>query len=66
MIVGGYTLHLYCDRDPCGLSPLDSPGEFSGTTKRVAYREARDAGWKIGRNDTVTCPTCVLAIRRGQ
>jgi hypothetical protein len=65
MIVGGYTLHLYCD-DP--RHPHDTRrgaivdvGEFHGSTKGVAIRQATDAGWifyREGGERKVRCPRC--------
>jgi hypothetical protein len=73
MIVGCYSLHLYCANaerfagalgaapkpDTC-LRPLavrQGPAEFTGQTAKAARREARKAGWRFTRDD-VLCPPC--------
>ena len=65
MIVGGYTLHLYCDfagvheyRDAFGFA------EFSGDNQRKAEGDARRRGWRFHIVDgqrLVKCPKCVKA-----
>ena len=69
MIVGCYTLHLYCD-DPTHFarrndrpwreSSLDA--EFTGNTETDCKRQARAKGWKF-KADECTCPYCVTANR---
>jgi hypothetical protein len=72
MMVGCYSLHLYCDTAGCpnstakpsnmpaGASP---PAEFTHQTNEAgAFREARKAGWKLNSKDwTCYCPQCVKA-----
>lgn len=69
MIVGCYTLHLYCrhaggksdNRHLYGLSPA----EFTGRTYSECRRTAMKHGWRFHRakgtpgDDDVTCPWCV-------
>lgn len=70
MIVGTYTLHLYCDsglKQPYADERHErlpghhgEPGEFTGNTRAECLRKARKAGWFVtGSNEnTVTCPRC--------
>jgi len=67
MIVGGYSLHLYCDADGCpngrALGHAEysrPPGEFThSTNERGAMAKARRAGWKLNLRDwTCLCPDC--------
>lgn len=70
MIVGCYSLHLYCDTGNAkpgmtgdgGNSPhgFDNPGfgEFTGPTEGDCKRQARNQGWRFGRDSRVFCPTC--------
>lgn len=67
VIVGSYTLHLYCDTPGCVNAECRhysdrsyAPGEFyddeSGATAR---RRARKQGWSINlRTGTCFCPLC--------
>lgn len=50
MIVGGYSLHLYCRE--CNVF-----GEFSGYTKGYCWKDAKKAGWKRTKTDVV-CRAC--------
>lgn len=63
-IVGCYTLHLYCDAQikPEGASQWYrcDMGEYVGETAAQCRRQARRAGWKLGRTAAV-CPTCAAA-----
>jgi len=60
VIVGGYSLHLYCDdkkHDP--LITQIQNHQFSGPTKMAATQEARAAGWKLYETqDVAICPHC--------
>lgn len=62
MIVGGYTLHLYCDFHPADANlyaPADM-GDFAGSTLAICYTEARRAGWSIyPAQGKAKCPACV-------
>lgn len=78
MIVGGYTLHLYCD-DPAhkgfrgeqatyvytdnGTVRLQD--EFAGHNEQAARRAARQDGW-VFRRDTVFCPECMKRRERAK
>jgi hypothetical protein len=66
MIVGCYTLDLYCrnsavsrkDRlHKCKGSEYDQPGQFTGYNEREAKAEAKNLGWVFSKGD-VTCPWC--------
>lgn len=69
MIVGGYTMHLYCrnaGKSADGPATFDLRhhetilnGEFCGRTFSECRRAAIAAGWRFGRDKDVTCPTCV-------
>jgi hypothetical protein len=66
MMVGCYSLHLYCDRAGCpnGRALPDGdqgrpPGEFTHDKNEAgAMRRARKAGWKILTDWTCLCPAC--------
>ncbi len=67
MIVGCYTMDLYCanwhDKDPStcvGVSPGYAP-QFTGQTEAQCKRQARKAGWKFSRWDAI-CPACAKAL----
>lgn len=65
MIVGGYSLMLYCRYSKVSRGPskeFDAVhwgkcGEFDGETRRECVRDAKAAGWVFYRRD-VTCPSC--------
>lgn len=69
MIVGGYTMDVYCENeDKC--VKTNTPGvfrasdSFYGRNERAAFKEARTKGWvfrKSGnksRLDVAICPSC--------
>ncbi len=68
MIVGCYSLHLYCDTPGCPMgrcAPSSdgigrAPGEFTHDKNETgAIAKARRAGWKINLGyGTCFCPTC--------
>ena len=43
-----YVLHVYCDDCPYVFKEHD---EFTGINKPEAHRNARAAGWKLGKRD---------------
>lgn len=73
MIVGCYSLHLYCVYDelptwyhhehgdepvPFGFHAYrEFPAEFDGRTEAECKRQARKRGWKF-RDGDVLCPRC--------
>jgi len=62
MMVGSYTLDLYCDNTECP-SGRTGPRQFVAELGATCRREARDAGWLIGP-DRVLCPSCSGKQRR--
>lgn len=74
MIVGGYSLHLYCDTDGCknqNARPTQdstgaaAPGEFNGDTKNECVKAARRRGWSLSfLTGRATCPDCPKPARR--
>lgn len=69
MIVGGYTLELYCDNEsvhPKGWLDAKSNqkafGEFTADVANSyskARKAAKKAGWVLRRDGTCVCPYCV-------
>lgn len=52
MIVGGYSLHLYCCCEACriGIESRKRTGgfaEFGGANRAQATRDARKRGWRV-------------------
>lgn len=52
MIVGGYSLHLYCACADCRSSTVGRRyrggfQEFGGANRSQAIRSAREAGWRV-------------------
>ena len=67
MIVGGYTLDLYC-RDSAASKVTEGPDphayrtgfeQFYGRTYSECKRQAVKAGWRFDKDDDVTCPWCL-------
>lgn len=72
MIVGCYTLHLYCDFERDGKHggvetyKIGWPAEFTGKTESECLKEARKAGWRIFKAEgKAKCPRCVKAAAQG-
>lgn len=69
MIVGGYSLHLYCDdpshkvRHPHQFQSLDA--EIDGPNELDCRRQARARGW-LFRAGKCICPVCAKANRYGK
>lgn len=68
MIVGCYSLDLYCDTGhrKDGTTEeynLADPGQFTGQTEGDCKRDARRAGWLFRRDGTVYCRECVKTGR---
>jgi hypothetical protein len=64
MIVGGYTLDLYCDVENEQHSYREFPHQFYAQTKQECYREARRCGWTINdKTGFCYCPKCKKAKR---
>lgn len=58
MIVSGYSLDLYCDRENPDHAWNEFPHDFSSESKRVCFKAALAAGWIIKRDGTAICPKC--------
>jgi hypothetical protein len=57
MIVGGYTMDLYCDAPRCTARNTD----IYGSSLRDAKREARTKGWSFSRDGR----ECFCATHKG-
>ena len=57
MIVGCYSMDLYCDREFCK-ADLGTHWSYTGQTEAECRRGARKAGWIFHRSGRVTCPEC--------
>lgn len=78
MIVGRYSIHLYCDfgipskpeRGEAytlhGGRPnyeLDQQMEFTGKNEAACFRESRKVGWKVyPAQGKAKCPACAKAL----
>lgn len=68
MIVGCYTMDLYCDEQGCKNATARHtsdgrgapPGQFYGETAGECRRAARRAGWKLSRRDGQGHASCPL------
>ncbi len=59
MIVGGYSLHLYCSRTNPEHGFDEFPHQFTGETGQKCRAKARICGWKLDmRSLTAVCPKC--------
>ena len=67
MIVGGYSLHLYCDGPrhaelyPGKVKSLDA--DIAGRDLRDCLKQARNLGWRINLYSSpqkAICPVCLL------
>lgn len=69
MIVGGYTLDLYCRNHPTSGGSLhtswgeEGVAQFTGRSVSGCRGLARRAGWRFVAGD-VLCPACVRASAR--
>ena len=57
MVVGGYTLDLYCDNESVEHPYDEFPHTFFSELGRTCRQEARKAGWTIRKNKAY-CPLC--------
>jgi len=65
MIVGCYSMDLYCANQPsdtCKGGYMSGAWQFTGQTEAECKREARSKGWRFTKGDT-TCPHCNRAAR---
>ena len=59
MIVGCYTLDLYCDDETCKPKFKEFPKNFIAEYGSECRAQARRAGWKLNlRDGTAICPRC--------
>jgi len=63
MIVGCYTIDLYCDTPGCQFSVEQRTGDkvaqYTGETYQECARKARKNGWQLSADRQVaTCPAC--------
>lgn len=61
MIVGCYTLDLYCDTPDCSHNTRLGwiPDTYTGQTEGQCNKQARADGWKIKRKEgKAYCPDC--------
>ena len=67
MIVGCYSVHLYCDHPDAAMYVCTAwPGDFTGRTEKECLKEARTKGWyvrkgsgpvaTVARAEKVRCP----------
>jgi hypothetical protein len=69
MIVGGYTLDLYCDRHK-GPQFDHEKGErvdfvsIPGQDRSECMKTARSLGWIFHREGSVSCPACAEVRRK--
>lgn len=60
MVVGGYTLDLYCDCQSDAHKHGEFPHQFFGETYSGTSRQAKRQGWKITKDRSkAICPKCV-------
>lgn len=68
MIVGCYTLDLYCENDrqyPDGTHDFyEFPHQYTGETHAECNRQARKQGWKLTRDKKAFCPKCSRRTKR--
>lgn len=63
MMVGCYTLDLYCDRDSLRHKYGEFPHQYTGKTESSCRRQARLDGWRLNlRTGTDICPACVIDL----
>lgn len=66
MIVGGYSLDLYCDNvdtNRC-VKTRAVQNEFFGQSRREVMAAARKVGWSFVDNREAYCPECTKARKR--
>ena len=65
MIVGGYSLDLYCDNVEAGrcVSKRSWQNEFYGQSLAETKRDAKAIGWSF-KGQSCFCPSCTKARRR--
>jgi len=58
MIVGGYILHLYCDKENGAHVANEFPHEYASEFGSNARKHAKRDGWILKRDGTAICPKC--------
>jgi hypothetical protein len=58
VIVGCYTLHLYCDADNDAHEYQEFPHEYTDEFGSKTRVKAREEGWILKRDYTAICPKC--------
>ena len=60
MIVGGYTLDLYCDREACQHrnDANWNPRQYTAELGSRCRSDARRDGWLLTRDGKAYCPNC--------
>jgi 7-cyano-7-deazaguanine synthase in queuosine biosynthesis len=67
MIIGGYTLHLYCDDVDCMTSTIavGDANEFAGRNQKLAMEAALANGWQFYTTDSgLACARCPACTRK--
>lgn len=68
MIVGCYSVDLYCDNEKCPFIDMANPDVFTGETETQCLGDARRAGWQITRGKPherkAYCPKCSTKKRK--
>ena len=63
MIVGCYSLHLYCSRDNPEHGFGEFPHQFTGETGKECRAKARICGWRLDmKSNTAVCPKCARKV----
>jgi hypothetical protein len=62
MTASGYELHVYCDYQNPFHGYKEDRDEYRDESKRVAWQQARKAGWQfrmVNGKQMARCPKCV-------
>lgn len=73
MIVGCYTLDLYCDNVEAGTCKRDKelrwplfPDNFTDERDSTCRKKAREFGWRINEKTGIAiCPECIAKKKKG-
>ena len=72
MIVGCYSMDLYCDSDPCPTtekSVCSCLAQLSGSSEQECMKDAKKRGWsfvKDGYQANAFCPNCTKRRKRNR